>query len=241
MRWIVLGLVLSFTCFAGPTGEDEESRPMAFVHPIFQEWYDAVMAEAAPYRAAWIDELRTPNDKGFTGIRYHAIPTEEKELPNYLWRRWLIFPYRIPAPRTSTAHVNAVNDWVPRVLGTLNIQHRFKNLTAEEKDHLFWELDEFFFVEFNWLVSVVDRQVEGFHTSRAAPSQYQLDELYGAYLDLWLTAAIWHQARMKFLPAMMALGTYTQDTYYYSFRGLVENVRDCRIALIRASDPNYNW
>lgn len=241
MRWVVLGLIsLSFTCFAN-TADEDESRPIAFVHPIFQEWYDAVMAEAAPHRAAWIDELQTPNDKGFTGIRYHAIPTEEKELSNYLWRRWLIFPYLIRAPRTSTAHVKAVDTWVPQILESLDIKKRFSNLSAEEKDHLLWELDEFFFVEFNWLVNVLDRQVDSFHTARAAPNQYQLDELYGAYLNVWLTAAIWYRARMKFIPEMMALGTYTRDTYYHNFRGLVENVRDCRVAVIRASDPKYNW
>jgi hypothetical protein len=241
VRWVVLGLILSFTCFAGPTGEDDESRPIAFVHPIFQEWYDAVMAEAAPYRAAWIDQLQTPNDQGFTGIRYHAIPTQEKELPNYLWRRWLIFPYRIPVPRISTAHVQAVDNWVPKILHSLDIGKRFKKLSAEEKDHLLWELDEFYYVEFNWLVGVLNIQVESFHTSRIAPSQFQLDELYGAYLNVWLTAAIWHQARMKFIPAMAGLGTFTKDTYYHKFRELVENVHDCRVAVVRASDPKYNW
>lgn len=241
MRWVVLGLVLSFTCLTGIAGEEEESRPMAFVHPIFQEWYNGVMAEAAPYRAAWIEELQKPNDKGYSGIRYHAIPTEEKELANHIWRRWLIFPYRIAAPRTSTAHVKAVDAWVSKILESLHIEQRFKNLTPEEKDHLLWELDEFFFVEFNWLLSVLNGQVDSFHTCRAAPSEYQLNELYGAYLNVWLTAAIWYEARMKFIPAMVGLGILTQDGYYHKFRGLIENVHDCRVAVIRASDPKYSW
>jgi len=221
---VLLALCLATPCLAGDT---------------FEPFISGVLHESRYLYDDWARRLLRTDLHGSLVLRQHGAPFQPE---NPGWATWF-FPRRARRPQMgpmTQRHLGTVRSIANSVRWDLALEETvgFRHYRWTEANFLDFEselLQRLAQAQSDFFV-----QVYGFHEDRKPPTPYESESLTHQYLDIWVMAALLRVESDRYLEVYPLRTPHLERLVERQTEG-VDQVADCRLAIVLMTDPNYRW
>jgi hypothetical protein len=239
----VFGLFLVFFCSFGLAqvdGYDSGEPPSWQFAPLFGKWMEASLESARAHFPEWREDLKKVFEQKWTGLQLHAAPLSEKALPRRRFHFFRMPPRFLPRFRTSSGHWDALEVIAKESRQSVNYERELRGMEEEKWSKLLWHFDDVLFHRLTLSHSEFAERIASVHSRRYAPSEFEWEQLYFDYLELWAVGALWEMGRNHLIERLKTHGSWSRDTFP-GYRDHIEVLGECRVALVRIAASQYLW